>query len=1226
MAELLGGLFKATGMTQRAIAGLAFVVPSRVSETLRGVGDSPSLDTVRRIAKALNATEEQQRRAQELVGLIGTSAPWVLGGDRPRDHVAMRAAGRRPGGGHSGDLFTGRSVAVDRVKGWLTAATGPGLPLVVTGQPGAGKSSVVARAARDLETSGVAGGVFFHARGTTSDEMLAAVQTLAGDPTITDTEGWLSHLRGRTAGGQQPLLVVVDALDEAISSSEITRISQLLTTVATEPALRVVVATRRGRGNQLLRHLGIRDGDAANLVDLDSDTYFDPADLRQVATRHLTQATADNYPGRSEDAWTRYRTDRALTDRLAAVIARRADRNFLVAAFAAHSLSTMREVLDPAAPGFDDTLIPSSVAEAFTKYFDTIPDERQRFRTGRLLTALAFAQGPGLDDDTWLLFADALGLAAPGEDIQLLRRSPVADYLLETEPDQHGLAVRTRLYHQALIDQLLNQDEPDNYAEPDDARRIFRRLTPTDPDGWSTASPYMRRYLADHAAAAGELLSLLLQPGYLAVADLTRVLPTLPAKPTGELREIATILRTCAHRTDGLNQLERVLLLAQAAAHLGLATWQDAFTERAVALGGPTLLWAQARSKTMHETLGGLVSTYAVAIGMLGDRNVIVSGGIDGTVGIWDLDGKPVGAPLMGHESWINAVAIGALGEQHVVVTGSRDGTARIWDLDGQPMVTLTGHDGPIAAVAIGTLGEQNVVVTGSHDGTARIWDADGHHLVTLAGHDGPITAVAIGTLGEQNAVVTGNHDGTARIWDADGHHLATLTGHDGEIRAVAIGTLGEQHIIVTGSHDGTARIWDASGKPVGAPLAGHDSWVDAVAIGTLGEQHVIVTGSHDYTARIWDADGHHLGTLAGHDGPIFAVAIRALGEQNVIVTGSTDDTVRIWDLDGQPVGAPLAGHDGWINAVAIGTVGEQHVIVTGSNETARIWDLDGQPVGAPLTGQVVAIGTLGEQNVIVTGSHDGTVRVWDLDGQPVGAPLTVHDGSDNWTTAVAIGTLGEQNVIVTGSSDGTTRIWDLDGQPLGTLTGHADEIRAVAIGTLGEQHIIVTGSRDGTARIWDASGKPVGAPLAGHDSWVDAVAIGTLGEQHVIVTGSNETARIWDPDGQPIGNTHKGDDPVIAIAIGTLGDRNAIVTGGLRNTLRIWNQHSLETSCIPTLSRVNAAVIDGSVVYAAVGPALVAWRFSDKLSSDIRIKQLVTAAAPPPRPAPAHIAPTRRR
>jgi dephospho-CoA kinase len=69
----------------------------------------------------------------------------------------------------------------------------------VTGQPGAGKSSVVARAARHLEAAGIRDGLFLHARSGTQAELLDAARELIGDETITDTEAWKEHL-GRPAG------------------------------------------------------------------------------------------------------------------------------------------------------------------------------------------------------------------------------------------------------------------------------------------------------------------------------------------------------------------------------------------------------------------------------------------------------------------------------------------------------------------------------------------------------------------------------------------------------------------------------------------------------------------------------------------------------------------------------------------------------------------------------------------------------------------------------------------------------------------------------------------------------------------------------------------------------------------------------------------------------------------------------------------------------------------
>ena len=143
-------------------------------------------------------------------------------------------------------------------------------------------------------------------------------------------------------------------------------------------------------------------------------------------------------------------------DRLAAVIAERAGRSFLVAAMAAVPLSTARAVADPTAKAFDPAGVPSGVGDALSKYLDRLPDQRGE-RARELLTALAYARGAGLDDLDWVAFAAALSYSASIADLEALRRSPAADYLLQTTATERGARPVTRLFHQALTDELLAQ-------------------------------------------------------------------------------------------------------------------------------------------------------------------------------------------------------------------------------------------------------------------------------------------------------------------------------------------------------------------------------------------------------------------------------------------------------------------------------------------------------------------------------------------------------------------------------------------------------------------------------------------------------------------------------------------------------------------------------------------------------------------------------------------------
>ena len=60
-----------------------------------------------------------------------------------------------------------------------------------------------------------------------------------------------------------------------------------------------------------------------------------------------------------------------------------------------------------------------------------------------------------------------------------------------------------------------------------------------------------------------------------------------------------------------------------------------------------------------------------------------VSGGEDGTVRLWTLDGKPAAAPFNGHASSVRSVSFSPDGRH--IVSGGEDGTVRLWMLDGKP-------------------------------------------------------------------------------------------------------------------------------------------------------------------------------------------------------------------------------------------------------------------------------------------------------------------------------------------------------------------------------------------------------------------------------------------------------------------------------------------------------------------------------------------------------------
>ena len=707
--------------------------------------------------------------------------PWLMAGaeaGQARSHFTRRARGQRSAA-RGGDLFRGRQVALDRILGWLTAGEPPGQPLVLTGQPGAGKSAVLARAVLNVEAGHGGPGLAFHARAATIGDFLAALADLTGIDTPASADELVTSLAGLP--GQPAVPVVLDALDEAASDRDRRQITEALAELAVLPGLRVAVATRTlAVGDPfapggLLPALGVATRGDHNLIDLDSDTYFDLEGLRQFAAALLAQDGMD-HPGPPGAAWMQYRARHPVRDRLAAVIAERAGRNFLVAAMAAVPLSTARTTTDPAAKGFDPAGIPSGVGEALGKYLDRLSDHR-RERDRELLTALAYARGSGLDDPAWLAFAAALGYDASVADLDALRRSPAADYLLQTTTTERGARPVTRLFHQALTDELLAP----RHQPSDESALLDMLLSQAEHTGWQDR--YLHEHASEHAAAAGRLDQLLEDPLYLITVDPARLVPHLDTARSAPARAAAAGYRQSAHHLALLDRPARASQLELTAHHLGCHGLAARIADIAPDRPWQTL-WSHGRRATGHQVLPGHAGeVHAVAAGALPDGTpVIISGGWDGTVRVWRLaDGTPAGEPITGHDGPVYAVAAGALPDgTPVIISGGNDGTVRVWrTADGTPAgEPITGHRGRVHAVAAGALPDGTpVIISGGWDGTVRVWRlADGTPAgEPITGHDGPVNAVAAGALPDRTPVIISGSGRTVRVWRlADGTRPAS--------------------------------------------------------------------------------------------------------------------------------------------------------------------------------------------------------------------------------------------------------------------------------------------------------------------------------------------------------------------------------------------------------------------------------------------------------------------
>jgi WD domain, G-beta repeat len=393
-------------------------------------------------------------------------------------------------------------------------------------------------------------------------------------------------------------------------------------------------------------------------------------------------------------------------------------------------------------------------------------------RARDLLLPLSYARADGLPQaELWPALAGALAQRPyTAEDVDWLIEH-AGSYLIAAESGTGGS--RYRLRDEALARSL--QEGRDQSRDEGVVTEALISRVPLRAGGrrdWAAAHPYITDHLAEHAAAGGWIDGLLTDPLFLLAARPAALLDAVPAARTPSARVAAEVYRRAHPRLASSPPQQRAACLLLAARCGGAPYLADAITEAGVPLAWDTR-WVSWWRQQPHLVLAGHTSSVlSVTLGEVGGRTVVVSGGADGTVRIWDAaTGTAIGEPLTGHIEQILSVAVGQSEERAIIVSGGVDATVRVWDAGtgtaiGEP---LTGHADWVTSVGIGRLGERTVIVSGGHDTTVRTWDAATGAPVgePFTGQTLPVSSVALAQIGRRAIVVSGGIDRFVEVSDA---------------------------------------------------------------------------------------------------------------------------------------------------------------------------------------------------------------------------------------------------------------------------------------------------------------------------------------------------------------------------------------------------------------------------------------------------------------------------
>ena len=469
---------------------------------------------------------------------------------------------------------------------------------------------------------------------------------------------------------------------------------------------------------------------------------------------------------------------------------------------------------------------------------------------------------------------------------------------------------------------------------------------------------------------------------------------------------------------------------------------------------------------------------------------------------------------LCGHSGSVSCLAVSK--DDKYIASGSDDQSVKVWDAETQQLVValpLSGG-GRVRCVVFDPRGESLFTADAN---TVKQWSLPlGSPMAEFHGQKGPFNCLAISPDGR--TLVTGGQNGDVRLWDVTQRaSIQIIMSANGMAAVRSLAFSPDGVLLAVGRDDGTIQHWETNSQCMRLSWIGHEKPVISLAFARFGIGFGSASASN---AKIW-SDGTTQDKitvdLSGDSVVVFSPDLRA------IAVGCYQK-VECWDMATGKSSQTLKCFGSAFESLAWGKAGK---ILFGGNSdnTITAWDLSKALNTRTLRAHRMAITDMAfspDGKLLATGSYDKTVKLWEvasgrervtLYGNSSPA-LCLAFSPNNHLLAVGCG----NNLLLLGNNDNTIRLWALDRidtekQPVSTCQGHTASVRDIVFSP--DSRTLASGSMDKTVVLWDVLTGDRKATLDGTiqyvmDRSVNCVAFSPTGED--IASGSEGgTVRLWD-------------------------------------------------------------------------------------------------------------------